>query len=584
MRPADAVRIRWECLGLAVFLVLSGCAMPDLSGSASMRVEVEVYKGPLSKEPMAQWADLIGLFQEAETALIGINHVTVAFAVNQGIVNFPIDSLASPKNTLVAARKKDADDPSDPQKNTLDDAGQKIAKDREPNVIHRGIFYDAYDTKYEDWCKVGDPSGWISQIDFFNCHMLVSLFADAKELFHEVQGIRCLADAVNRQVVPVSSNAEALMRDLCVNSEKSPIKLTAGRKTNVRAVLVEITRVAAHFRAKSFRMAEAMVAGQTTTAKIRIAMTNLIAHVADLGNQMQSQADTLLKQVDGQDRRELPLSAYLRDAEPTDFVQLYDWHDATAHDASLLAPFFIPGTKVSQVKAYKRLYADHHWAKINTVYASGRGEVSMALIKDDVGNWNLKAFDNDPEELLNAYRDVATAALDKAMELAAKSATGGQSEAVDILLGVANKAAFGGGPKTDPANIGGVSLNALHQLTDKKLLEVASEFAEADKRKIAAYGAAKKMVDETNKKIEAAKATLKSMPKPSLDAEPSPDPEQKETEPKGPEKALDKQEMALQKAREDLIEHRNAALARFGEVLRNYGETVDLLTEAAATE
>ncbi len=524
MRPANAMRICWRSFGAAVLLAMSGCAMPDLSGGAAMRVEVEVYKGPLSKEPRAQWADLIGIFEEAETALIGINHVTETFAVNLGYVDL--------KSHLV-----------DPEKNALADPNQKIVDDRTPSEIHVGTFYKAYRKKYRQWCEKEDPGGWISQIDFFDCHMLASLFADAKDLFHEVQRIRCLADAVNRQVVPVTPHSGTVLRNRCVDPNTqptTPIELTADSEKNVRTVLVEITRVAAHFRAKSFRMAEAMVAGQTPDLKVRIAMTNLIAHVSDLGNQMQSQADALLKQLDGHDRRELALSAYLRDAEPTDFIQLYDWHDATAH-ANILSRPLIPGTQVSQVKAYERLFADHHWAKINTVHASGRGEVSMALIKDDIGNWNLKSFDNDPEELLKSYRDVATATLEQAKELAA----GGQGKGVDLLVDLAGKVAFGE-PATEPANIGGVSLESLHQSTDKKLTEVAAEFAKADEAKEQAYKDAK-------------------------DAMPT-----------GSEKPSAEQKAALQKARKDLIEHRSAALARFGEVLETYGEMIDLLTEAAA--
>ena len=66
----------------------------------------------------------------------------------------------------------------------------------------------------------------------------------------------------------------------------------------------------------------------------------------------------------------------------------------------------------------KRLFADHFWTKINEVHASGQGEVRMALIKDDIGNWNLKSFDNDPEQLLNAYRELTSAGIEAAIRLA----------------------------------------------------------------------------------------------------------------------------------------------------------------------
>ena len=55
--------------GAAILPGLCGCANTPLSTAASMRVEVEVYKGPLAKEPEIQWADLVGLLAEAESGL-----------------------------------------------------------------------------------------------------------------------------------------------------------------------------------------------------------------------------------------------------------------------------------------------------------------------------------------------------------------------------------------------------------------------------------------------------------------------------------------------------------------------------------
>ena len=59
----------------------------------------------------------------------------------------------------------------------------------------------------------------------------------------------------------------------------------------------------------------------------------------------------------------------------------------------------------------ERLVTDTHWSKVNSVFAAGQGNVRMAFIKDDIGNWNLKSFANDPTELVNAYKNAGLAAL-----------------------------------------------------------------------------------------------------------------------------------------------------------------------------
>ena len=58
---------------IVLSLVLSGCAtgpFSKLSTGASMRVEVEVYKGPLSKDKEVQLGEIIGVIREARSNLI----------------------------------------------------------------------------------------------------------------------------------------------------------------------------------------------------------------------------------------------------------------------------------------------------------------------------------------------------------------------------------------------------------------------------------------------------------------------------------------------------------------------------------
>ncbi len=52
----------------------------------------------------------------------------------------------------------------------------------------------------------------------------------------------------------------------------------------------------------------------------------------------------------------------------------------------------------------------------------------MAFIKDDVGNWSLKSFDNDPENLLKAYTNFSIETIKKAAEIAANGMAPGAIE------------------------------------------------------------------------------------------------------------------------------------------------------------
>jgi chromosome segregation ATPase len=80
----------------------------------------------------------------------------------------------------------------------------------------------------------------------------------------------------------------------------------------------------------------------------------------------------------------------------------------------------------------QRLFADHYWTKINEVYTSGQGSFGTAVVKDDIGNWTLKSFDNDPSELLQAYHKLARAGIQAAVRLARTASSGGASEALDV--------------------------------------------------------------------------------------------------------------------------------------------------------
>lgn len=83
-------------------------------------------------------------------------------------------------------------------------------------------------------------------------------------------------------------------------------------------------------------------------------------------------------------------------------------------------------------KAAKRLigtFDNLYWERVNTVEVKGFGKGNYVLYKDDIGNWNLKAYSDDRTLLVKAVFGSIIAAAD----LALKAATGGSAEVTDLL-------------------------------------------------------------------------------------------------------------------------------------------------------
>jgi hypothetical protein len=241
-----------------------------------------------------------------------------------------------------------------------------------------------------------------------------------------------------------------------------------------RILLAQLGSALTQLRNKALLWAQTQV-GLEPDFSTRYAMVTFSALAAEYANQISTRADALLQQINDIDRRELPLSVYLQNTNPTDFLNLYAWNRAS--DAR--------GERaVDRVRGIERLYADQNWSKVNTVFASGQGDVAMAFIKDDIGNWNLKSFDNDPEQLLNAYKNVGLAALSAAAELAGAAATGGGAAAAQSALSLANQVALGQSAGAPPT-VAGIDIQTLHDRAAADIEALRSRIAES-RRTIAA--------------------------------------------------------------------------------------------------
>ena len=76
--------------GLVCFLFLSFAACAEWSGG-SMRIDVEVYRGPLSQEPEVQWGELVGSVEETMRTMVEVTNFTLGVVQTQGFSSLEWD-------------------------------------------------------------------------------------------------------------------------------------------------------------------------------------------------------------------------------------------------------------------------------------------------------------------------------------------------------------------------------------------------------------------------------------------------------------------------------------------------------------
>ncbi len=447
-------------LGLAAALIIAGCqSTAFLSGAGSMRIDIEVYKGPLSKDPNTQLGELVGLTKETRLAFERYRDLLRGVARAERDCYVPI-LQPPPHPSDKSERRKDDPDFGKPFK-----FGQITGA---PRDVSRSGLENQPKNEFDGFC------GWLAALD----EQTTTLLKDGGAI-----------DGMLRLPGGQVADDPEVLRAL-------PDKL--------RAVTTRIAETAIRLKTMAAGWAIATAALMPDSYVVRISTSNFMVAAAEYANQLSSHADALLQQMAGVNRRELPISILLRDTTPTQFLNTYVWNRAVA-PALTIDKIYRPGSAFSseetrdRVRVVERLYDDHHWARINTAFATGQGDTSMAFIKDDIGNWNLKSFDNDPSELLQAYRNLGFAGLQMATEAIRGLATSGGSTAAASLLDTANRVALGRGAA--PAQVGGVGIEALHKRTLDRLVQIKADAAKEQE-------ALRKSAEEKASKRESARTTL----------------------------------------------------------------------------
>lgn len=390
-----------RCAGLvALPLILAGCAgapiIPALSAAASMQVEVEVYKGPLTLSRFAQLSDAAGAATAAEAALSQL--------CEQDAAN------TSEKDTSIC--------------NAAMTIFERVATNIRAVVdIHILEMSTARTTanNLRTACAKATPP-----VDCTEAISLLEKIADGKLQLADAPpqpfSESTVLDTILSKVQPQNSTViEPLLR---LPTARGPIanQVQASRYDKlIGMVFMDLSQIQS---SASFLATESL--RKDTARRLAARRRTAVAQtMADYASQIATRVELWNRQRNGEVADRMATGYYLRDSLPSEYLSLYDWYRtqdrAYQRDSDKLG-------SAARVGLARALFADRYWTKVNDVFASGQGEVRMALIKDDIGNWNLKSFDNDPEELLDAYRNVSMAGL----QLATQIASGGDRTLLDI--------------------------------------------------------------------------------------------------------------------------------------------------------
>ncbi len=426
---------------VSAFLFTGLIALPAYGQSGSMRIEVEVYNGPLSKTLDVQKAELKGVVDvtsETLALLIREFHLsqcrlgcfgedldtkhTDRAAVNYcAMIKFPyVSSEVAGGNTPESLAKKRRSEHTS-WENSLEDALKTQINKTGLDV--KDVFGTSIVDQYPQMFPVKSYKKWLFWGDK-NYSLPVSVEDEP------------------RQVCPVLSDIKTAMIDLYAGIKKDLLPpSSSGSKIVDSDYLDSAARYGATLTEGAEQWASAQMAILPESTRMKIAVARASISGVELGTELNARADAIKRQEQGEHGREiLATSLYLRNSEGSDYLNLVEWMNARPRVEQ-------KWSATDRTRMVERLIADANWSKVNEAFAQGRGKVNMVFAKDDIGNWNLKSYDNDPSELLNSYFKLGTTLVSTASKLATGGVSGtdilnnlsgiqqANSAANDILLG-----------------------------------------------------------------------------------------------------------------------------------------------------
>ncbi|MGN7611702.1 hypothetical protein ACQZV8_06415 [Magnetococcales bacterium HHB-1] len=436
---------------LPLTLPLFGCSY--LTPSGAMQVDVSVYKGPLSKPKEIQRAELeavideaLKMFKDAQTFTLVLGPkkiteklrgefrdapecppkpLTVSGAINRSIING-----GNPTWPTIYSHVASAVSALECLQLAFNGPSQNFGQIQD--------HIDFLDNSAKDAEKIIQETNNLIQETDGKMQVMQKVIQQEQKRIQEKQGqIRAKQRQslqrqkdVNREI----STAYAKLKQEKNKQEKSQKNFDSDKKKKeeLKNLLIETSKLGMAFQAKATSMIGYLNTHQdllprgvldfhrswpfATLNRLTSRIVRLAILFAEYGNQLSSRTDLLYKlEIDGKTIKELPLRDYLRDSSPSDFNKLHEWMETVLMKSE--APV--------RHRLFSHLYHDRYWSNINRVYASGIGKTRIALVRDDLGNWNLKGFANDPSEVTKAFGNMTTALAKSVADAAAKVGTGG---------------------------------------------------------------------------------------------------------------------------------------------------------------
>ena len=303
------------------------------------------------------------------------------------------------------------------------------------------------------------------------------------------------AQILKYQAALAAGASAATAASAAAASAPPQVATVAAAVKEINLAAMDASRLATQLKVEAFYWSESQIGRVTVDPTVRSLLVGYVNLASELANQISSRTVAMDKQLDlNVAGNALALSDHLKEAGPSDFLHLYDWYEATLPDPLNEWPARL--STPDRVRLAKRLFSDHYWTRINQVHASGQGDVRMALIKDDIGNWNLKSFDNDPEKLLDAYRNLTLAGIEAGIRVAKAVGSGGGAAGLDLV------SQFAGGRlgSTGTATLSAQRIDAMRAGVSERLDKIRKDAVDEDAKPRATEEAATKSFEQ--RKIE----------------------------------------------------------------------------------
>ncbi|MBU3020838.1 hypothetical protein [Aestuariibacter sp. A3R04] len=424
---------------MKVLTLIATSLFPVMALAAgSMRIDVEVYDGPLSKTLEVQKAELIGTINLTAHVLENITRAIQISECRLGCFGTRSEFGTEHPNEMI--KQCTAPEKFDSEIDLLESVHKS------PATVDR-LFSTIFPEKDHNWFSLFpirklDPPlikkrpGAVDVIehlefDFLQPYEYTTIPTKKEDQPHQIcpqladvklNVLSVLNYIYNKDASQIDQGKKNILecRKTLLKSPKDTqsdegLGVTEDCLTRIANVGKLLTEGAEHW-------ATTHVAILPSSKRTRIAIARAAVTVAELGNEILARTDAIVRQQRGEAKAELlPTSVFLRESEGTDYLNLFEWLDATPRKSR-------QWPVQSRTRMIERLINDNNWSKINTAFAQGNGKTSMVFVKDDIGNWNLKNYDNDPSEMLKAYKEVGTNLLTSAAKLAS-----GMTTAEDVI-------------------------------------------------------------------------------------------------------------------------------------------------------